>query len=108
MRVVVKKALPLDIFNDPMFRKAVALTAAAGRSIVVGGEDTFMPKRKQMTSKILPVLDNSLNEKIQMKMRGVSAMGVVLVSPGTARGRPSLCTSVTVIGLYLKKKLVKP
>mmetsp|Transcript_32514 Transcript_32514/g.103757 ORF Transcript_32514/g.103757 Transcript_32514/m.103757 type:complete len:479 (+) Transcript_32514:91-1527(+) len=82
MRVVVKKALPLDIFNDPMFRKAVALTAAAGRSIVVGGEDTFMPKRKHMTSKILPVLDNSLNEKIQMKMRGVSAMGVVLVSDG--------------------------
>jgi hypothetical protein len=74
MRVVVKKALPLDLFNDSVFRKAVALTALAGRKIVVGGEDivvggedTFLPKRKHMTSKILPALDYKLTNKIKKK-----------------------------------------
>jgi hypothetical protein len=83
MRGVVKKAVPLDLFNDPVFRKAVALTALAGRKIVVGGEDTFLPKRKHMTSKILPALDDKLTNKIKKQMQGVSAAcGAVLVSDG--------------------------
>jgi hypothetical protein len=83
MRVVVQKALPLDLFNDPVFRKAVALTAMAGRKIVVGGEDTFLPKRKHMTTKILPALDCNLTDKIQKKTANMSAgCGAVLVSDG--------------------------
>jgi hypothetical protein len=105
MRVVVKKALPLDLFNDPVFRKAVALTALAGRKIVVGGENTFLPKRKHMTSKILPALDDKLTNKIKKQMQGVSAAcGAVLVSDGwtSVANRPIINTlaALPLLGLF--------
>lgn len=43
LRLVVKKALPLNLFDDDHFRRAVAATAMAGRKIVKGGTDTFLP-----------------------------------------------------------------
>jgi hypothetical protein len=103
MRVVVKKALLLDLFNDPVFRKAVALTALAGRKIVVGGEDTFLPKRKHMTSKILPALDDKLTNKIKKQMQGVSAAcGAVLVSDGwTSVANRSILNALGALPLSL-------
>jgi hypothetical protein len=104
MRVVVKKALPLDLFNDPVFRKAVALTALAGRKIVVGGEDTFLPKRKHMTSKILPALDDKLTNKIKKTDAGrVGCVRRVLVSDGwtSVANRPMInALAALPLGLF--------
>jgi hypothetical protein len=104
MRVVVKKALPLDKFDDALFRTAVALTAMAGRNIVVGGDDTFLPKRKHMTIKILPALDEKLTEKIKKKIMGVSSScGAVLVFHGwtSVSNRPIInALAVLPLGLF--------
>jgi hypothetical protein len=109
MRVVVKKALALDLFNDPVFRKAVPLTALAGRKIVVGGDDIFLPKRKHMSSKVLPALDEKLTDKIKKKMQGVSdSCGTVLVSDGwtSESNRPILnALAALPLGLFFLEAL---
>jgi hypothetical protein len=92
-RVLVKKALPLDLFDDPEFRTAVALTAKAGSLNLLPGGVLQLCRRKKLTTKVLPELDKELDTTIRTKMAGIiEHTGVTLMSDGwtNVQNRPIL------------------
>lgn len=92
-RVIVKKALPLDLLDEPEFRTALTLTAKCGALNLLPGGVLQVPKRKKLTTKILPALDKELDESIRAKIRGiVEHTGVMLMSDGwtNVQSRPIL------------------
>lgn len=83
MKVIVKKALPLDLVNDPIFRNAVELTAKAGSKNMLSGGELQLPKRKHMTDKILPLVDLELDAEVKAKVNGLLMLtGATLISDG--------------------------
>ena len=85
MKVIVKKALPLDLVDEPLFREAVALTAKCGSKQLLGGRELRLPHRVTMTHKVLPAFDAALNAEIRAKVKvhGMAeSVGVTIVSDG--------------------------
>ena len=82
-RVMVKKALPLDLVDDPLFREATACTAKCGSKNLLVGNELRLPHRKKMTEKVLPQLDAQLTAEVVTKVQGLAdAVGVTIVSDG--------------------------
>eukprot|EP00967_Tisochrysis_lutea_P090135 scaffold128733_cov22-Tisochrysis_lutea.AAC.1 len=56
----------------------------AGRKIVKeGGEDTYLPHRKCMTAKELPILDCKLTKTVDDKVKKIASVtGAVIISDG--------------------------
>ena len=71
LKVIVKKALPLDLVNDRLFREAVALTAKCGSKNLLVGNEIRLPYRKHFTEKLLPKLDEKLDSNIRRKVQGL-------------------------------------
>jgi len=84
LKVVVKKALPLDIFDDSAFREAIATTARCGAKLTTGAKgDVHLTRRKCITTKELPEYDTALDLRIKARMAGVlKTCGATLVSDG--------------------------
>ena len=84
MKAIVKKGLAIDLVDDPDFRAAVLLTARAGSGYVDAQKgDTKLPRRKYMTNKVLPALDDKLNAAVAKKIDGlIQETGAVLISDG--------------------------
>jgi len=91
LKVVVKKALPLDIFDDSAFREAIATTARCGAKLTTGAKgDVHLPRRKCITTKELPEYDTALDLRIKARMAGVlKTCGATLVSDGCGRAPPT-------------------
>lgn len=92
-RVIVKKALPLDLLDEPEFRTALTLTAKCGTLNLLPGGVLQVPRRKKLTTKILPELDKELDESIRNKIGGIiEHTGVMLMSDGwtNVQNRPIL------------------
>jgi|EP00962_Isochrysis_galbana_P062069 hypothetical protein len=104
MKVIVKKALPLDLVNDPIFRNAVELTAKAGSKNMLLGGELQLPKRKHMTDKVLPLLDAELDAEVKAKVNGlVMLTGATLISDGwtSVANKPIINALIAVpAGLY--------
>eukprot|EP00962_Isochrysis_galbana_P027152 scaffold8501_cov129-Isochrysis_galbana.AAC.1 len=83
MEVIVKKALPLDLVDDPSFRKAVEMTAkSGGKNMIVGGK-LQLPHRTHMTTTVLPAVDDELTVEINAKVQGLAEQtGVTIISDG--------------------------
>ena len=83
LKVIVKKALPLDLVDDRLFREAVALTAKCGsKNLLVGAELRF-PHRRIFTEKMLPRLDQRLDANIRQKVQLLANLtGVTIISDG--------------------------
>ena len=84
MKAIVKKGLAIDLVDDPDFRAAVLLTARAGTGYVDAQKgDTKLPRRKVMTNKVLPALDDKLNAAVAKKIDGlIQETGAMLISDG--------------------------
>lgn len=92
-RLIVKKALPLDLFDEPEFREALALTAKCGSLNLLPGGVLQIPRRRKLTTKILPELDKELDDTIRNKIDGIiEHTGVMLMSDGwtNVQSRPIL------------------
>eukprot|EP00967_Tisochrysis_lutea_P060430 scaffold77305_cov26-Tisochrysis_lutea.AAC.1 len=73
MKVIVKRALPLDLVDEPLFREAVVLTAAkSGSKNLLVGNEVRLPHRTTMTTKILPALDAQLSASVGAQVRGLA------------------------------------
>eukprot|EP00962_Isochrysis_galbana_P061223 scaffold36298_cov122-Isochrysis_galbana.AAC.26 len=83
MRLIVKKALPLDLVDDRFFREAVEMTAKSGsKNMIVGGK-LQLPHRTHMTKVVLPEIDSELLQEIDSKVQGLaSSTGVTIISDG--------------------------
>ena len=91
MKVIVKKALPLDLVNDRLFRQAIALTAKCGSKNLLIGADLRMPRRKFFTEKMLPALDDKLDSEVRQKVMSLAqTTGVTIISDGwtSVQSRP--------------------
>jgi len=83
LKVIVKRALPLDLVEDRLFREAVAMTAKCGSRNMLVGAETRLPCRKVMTQKMLPIVEARLDEKIRRKVQGLAELtGVTIISDG--------------------------
>ena len=84
MRVIVKKALPLDLADDPEFRRALKKTCRAGQAYIdPKTQDVKLPRRKKLTQKVLPALDEKLEKKIRKKVEGLlQQCGCTVLSDG--------------------------
>jgi len=108
LKVMVKKALPLDLFDDTAFREAVAITARCGSKVVAGSRgDVHLPRRNAITRKELPKFDQALDMKIKDRIAGVVKMcGATLVSDGwtSTSNRPIInALATTPVGSYFIK-----
>eukprot|EP00967_Tisochrysis_lutea_P078962 scaffold107829_cov22-Tisochrysis_lutea.AAC.1 len=107
---VDKHALPLDLFDDVDFRAAIATTAKCGTKLTAGAQGgVHLPKRKTVTTKILPQFDADLDEKIKARMGVVaSRCGVTLMSDGwtSVSNRPIVnALASTPVGSYFIKAI---
>jgi hypothetical protein len=106
LEVCIQKALPLDFFDAPSVRNAMAITAKCGSRLIVAGE-VQVPKRKKITDKILPKFDADLNAKIRDRMRGILPItGATLISDGwsSCANRPILnALAASPTGMYFIK-----
>jgi len=104
LKVCVKKALPLDLFDEPAFREAVVLTAKCGGKILGAHQQVELPKRKKITEKVLPAFDKELDDRIKARMHPVMQMtGVTVLSGGwtSCANRPILnALLVSPLGCY--------
>lgn len=83
MKLIVKKALPLDLVDDKLFREAVALTAKCGSKNLLIGNQVRLPHRTHMTQEVLPALDKMLDTEIVAKIKGLADVtGAMLMSDG--------------------------
>lgn len=107
LQVVVKKALPLDLFDDPLFREAVAVTAKHGKVLLGAHQVLELPKRTKITEKVLPKLDAELDEKIRNRMSAVVMLtGATIISDGwsSCANRPILnALASSPLGTYFIK-----
>jgi hypothetical protein len=108
LKVVVKKALPLDLFDDTAFREAVAITVRCGCKLTAGAQGgVHLPRRKVITTRELPKFDQELDMKIKDRIAGVVKLcGVTLVSDGwtSTSNRPIInALATTPVGSYFIK-----
>lgn len=108
LKVVVKKALPLDIFDDSAFREAIATTARCGPKLTTGAKgDVHLPRRKCITTKELPEYDTALDLRIKDRIAGVlKTCNATLVSDGwtSTSNRPIInALATTPVGSYFIK-----
>jgi hypothetical protein len=106
LEVGIEKALPLNFFDTPSVRNAMAITAKCGSRLVVAGE-VEVPKRKKITEKILPKFDSDLDIKVRDHMRGVMPItGATLISDGwsSCANRPIInALAASPTGIYFIK-----
>jgi hypothetical protein len=107
VRLCVKKAMPLDIFDDPCFREAIVLTVKCGGKLMGAHQEVLIPKRKKITDKILPKVDKELDEKIKGRMQAVLELtGATIISDGwsSCANRPILnALAASPLGTYFIK-----
>jgi hypothetical protein len=84
MRAIVQKGLPLDLVDSPEFRAAVLMTARAGQGYVDSQKnESKLPHRTTMTSKVLPALDEMLDAKVSESIKGlITETGGLIISDG--------------------------
>ena len=72
MRVIVKKALPLDLVDDLEFRRAIKKSCRAAQTYIdPKTQDVKLPHATNMTQKVLPLLDAKLEQKLRRKVEGL-------------------------------------
>lgn len=107
LKVCVKKALPLDLFDEPLFREAVVLTAKCAGKILGAHQQLELPKRKKITEKVLPAFDKELDARIKTRMHAIMHMtGVTVLSDGwtSCANRPILnALLASPLGCYFVK-----
>lgn len=107
VKVLVKKALPIDIFDDEAFREAIVTTAKCGVKRLVVGRELQIPKRRKVTTKVLPKFDTDLDANIRQRMQAVAKFtGVTLISDGwsSCANRPIInALAASPLGTYFMK-----
>jgi hypothetical protein len=120
LRFLIKKALPLDSFDDPLFRRAVATTARCGGNLLtttterVGSgtvvtTDVRLPHRTFITETALPAFDTKLDTRIKAKIQAITKLvGNLIISDGwsSGAGRPIInALASSPAGSYFIKAL---
>ena len=102
----IANGLPMKIFDDPHFRKAVMKTASCGEQSITlgkgGKRDTTMPHRTTYSKRILPATDARLDAENMARMRPkYKKVGATLMSDGwvSTSGRPIINIILGVDGL---------
>jgi len=91
LKVVIQRALPLDLFDDAAFRAAIIATAKCGKQMYPTVGKAALPGRWKMTNKILPAFDTKLDGRVRGKVMGLAKLtGMVLQSDGwtSVQSRP--------------------
>jgi hypothetical protein len=107
VKVIVKKALPLDIVDDPLFRGAIKVTAKLGTGYLDVAGEPKLPSRKTVTYKVLPKIDDDLDASARTRVLGVvKRTGAMIISDGwsSVANRPIVnALAATPLGVFFIK-----